>query len=183
MNESLADFLPTTTIVLSIGINPSLHAVRAGYPFAFVHNRFWPALNGSRLVHAPLQPGAAAVAELGSRYGIGFTDVVKRATPGMKGLRARDFNRDVPLLRAKIERCRPAILWFQGKVAAREFLVRNGISAHAITWGEQSYVIASARVFVAPNPSPANASYRLADFIAAYDALAIMRERIVDPRH
>ena len=180
--KTLADFLPRPTVLLSIGINPSLHAVRAGYPFAFARNRFWPALNGSRLVAQPLVPGPGAVTELGQRYGIGFTDVVKRATPGMRGLTARDFDRDAPRLRALIEDLAPAVLWFHGAVAARGFLRRNGIDDAAIGWGEQGYTVAGARVFIAPNPSPANARFALADFIAAYDALAALRDRVAGRR-
>lgn len=182
MTATLADFLPRPTVILSVGINPSLHAVRAGYPFAFARNRFWPALNGSRLVDEPLTPGPAAVVELGQRYGIGFTDVVKRATPGMHGLTKRDFDRDAPRLRALIEELAPAVLWLHGTVAARAFLLRNDIDEDAIGWGEQAYTVAGAHVFIAPNPSPANARYALADFIAAYDALAALRDRVTSRR-
>ena len=181
MPATLPDFMPTPILILSIGINPSLHAVRAGYPFAFARNRFWPALNASRLLRAPLTPCPHAIAELGQQYGIGFTDVVKRATPGMHGLRAADFARDAPLLLRKIERHRPRILWFHGKVAAREFLTRNGVGVMDISWGEQAYELATARIFIAPNPSPANASYGLADFVAAYDQLAALRDRLTAP--
>lgn len=182
MNETLADFLPRPTVILSVGINPSLHAVRAGYPFAFARNRFWPALNGSRLVDAPLTPGPAAVLELGRRYGIGFTDVVKRATPGMRGLTQEDFERDAPRFRALVRELAPAVLWFHGTVAARAFLLRVGIAESAVEWGEQAYTVDGAHVFIAPNPSPANARYRLADFIAAYDALAALRDRVTAAR-
>lgn len=178
MRETLPDFLPARLVVLSIGINPSLHALRAGYPFAFARNRFWPALNGSRLITAPLAPGVAAMAVLGERYGIGFTDVVKRATPGMKGLRASDYDRDAPLLLDKIRRQRPAILWFHGKVAAREFLARVKPAGQTLAWGEQGYSVEAAHVFVTPNPSPANATYSVQDLIEAYDALAALRVRL-----
>ena len=109
MTELFPDFMPSALVVLSIGINPSPHALRSGYPFAFARNRFWPALNGSRLLEEALQPGVAAMAVLGQRYGFGFPDVVKRATPGMKNLKAADYDADAPLLLAKIRRHRPAV--------------------------------------------------------------------------
>lgn len=178
MTETFPDFMPAQLVVLSIGINPSLHAVRLGYPFAFARNRFWPALNGSRLLDAPLTPGVAAMDVLLSRHGFGFTDVVKRATPGMKGLRSVDYDRDAPLLLAKIRRHRPAVLWFHGKVAAREFLTRVAGDAGDLRWGEQAASVEGARVYVSPNPSPANASYSVADLIASYDGLAALRARL-----
>ena len=178
MPETFPDFLPTRLVVLSVGINPSLHALRVGYPFAFARNRFWPALNASRLVDAPLTPGRAAIEHLGEARGMGFTDVVKRATPGMRGLTARDYDRDAPRLAALIAARRPALLWFHGKVAAREFLKRAISAEVEPAWGEQAFLVSGARVFVAPNPSPANASYSVADLTAAYDALADLRARL-----
>lgn len=175
----LRDFITLPLLILSIGINPSLHAVRAGYPFAFARNRFWPALNGSRLIAAPLVPGIAAMWELGQEYGIGFTDVVKRATPGMRGLKAADYTAAAPHLLDKIRRHRPAILWFHGKIAAREFLSRVGYAAPAVQWGEQAFELEQARVFVSPNPSPANASYALVDLIGSYNQLAALRARVM----
>ena len=172
------DFMPQALVVLSIGINPSLHALRSGYPFAFARNRFWPALNGSRLLAEPLLPGLAAMAVLGARYGFGFTDVVKRATPGMKNLQAADYDRDAPLLLAKIRRHRPAVLWFHGKVAAREFLKRVTELGDELPWGEQAQRVEGARVYISPNPSPANASYSVADLVASYDGLAALRARL-----
>lgn len=178
MSETFPDFIPQPLVVLSIGINPSLHALRPGYPFAFARNRFWPALNASRLLDEPLTPGVAAMAVLGTRYGMGFTDVVKRATPGMKGLKSTDYSRDAPLLLARIRQHGPALLWFHGKVAAREFLSRVSPPWDPLPWGEQATTVEGARVYVSPNPSPANASYSVADLTTSYDGLAALRARL-----
>ena len=173
--DTLPDFIDDPVHVLSVGINPSLHAVRAGYPFAFPRNRFWPALNASRLVAEPLTPGREAMRILSRRYGIGFTDVVKRPTPGLRDLRAADFAASVPRLLALLERCRPKLLWFHGKVAAREFKRRTGApGAASVTWGMQDEVMAGLPCYVSPNPSPANAAYSLDDIVASYDALAAL---------
>ncbi|MGR8920511.1 MAG: mismatch-specific DNA-glycosylase [Gammaproteobacteria bacterium] len=177
--ETLPDFIAPGLRALVVGINPSLHAARAGYPFAFRQNRFWPALNASRLVDEPLEPGVAATRRLLEHYRIGFTDVVKRPTPGSRDLRAADFARDAPLLAAKVERAAPQMLWFHGKLAAREFCRRLLPGAAEVgDWGEQAFRFAGARCFVSPNPSPANARYRLADFVASYDALAALIEPV-----
>ena len=76
--KTLADFIAQDCRVLSIGLNPSLNAVRDGYPFSTRQNRFWPALNRSKLIDAPLTPSVAAMEVLVERYRFGFTDVVKR---------------------------------------------------------------------------------------------------------
>ncbi len=170
--QTLPDYIDADLRVLAIGINPSLHAARAGYPFAFVRNRFWPALNASRLIDEQLEPGVAATRRLLERHRIGFTDVVKRPTAGMRDLRARDFAREVPRLRDKIALARPQVLWFHGKVAADAFC-RHLLSGTAVgDWGLQAFRYGTAACFVSPNPSPANARFVLADFIASYDDLA-----------
>jgi TDG/mug DNA glycosylase family protein len=175
---TLPDFVRPGLRVLSVGINPSLHAVRAGYPFAFPRNRFWPALNASRLVDEPLEPGVAAMAVLLDRYGIGFTDVVKRATPGMRELCAADYAHWAPVLAATVARCRPRWLWFHGMVAARGFCRVVAGEVVVGDWGAQCFGLFGARCFVTPNPSPANARYSLADITRHYDALAgCLRDR------
>lgn len=170
--DTLPDFVGPGLRVLAVGINPSLHAVRAGYPFAFPRNRFWPALNASRLVDEALVPGVAAMAVLLERYGIGFTDVVKRPTPGMRQLRAADFEQWAPVLAATVTRHRPAWLWFHGMVALRGFCRHAGAGEVPGEWGAQPFVLFGARCYVTPNPSPANARYSLADITRHYDALA-----------
>ncbi|MGE0485361.1 MAG: mismatch-specific DNA-glycosylase [Gammaproteobacteria bacterium] len=169
---TLPDFVRPGLSVLAVGINPSLHAVRAGYPFAFPRNRFWPALNASRLVEEALEPGRAAMDVLLHRYGIGFTDVVKRPTPGMRDLRAADFARWAPVLADTVAVCRPRWLWFHGMVALRGFCRVVANDAPVGEWGAQPFELFGARCFVTPNPSPANARYSLADIIRHYDALA-----------
>ena len=72
-----------------MGINPSPYSVQRGHYFARPTSRFWPAFSRSRL-SAPARL-ALGVDLLGPDhdaallpYGIGFTDVVKRPTPGRR---------------------------------------------------------------------------------------------------
>jgi TDG/mug DNA glycosylase family protein len=46
-----------------------------------------------------------------------------------------------------------------------------------VSLGEQEVRIGDSRVFVAPNPSPANASYSLGDIAAWLQRLAALRAR------
>ena len=178
--KTLPDFIDEPLLVLSIGINPSLHSVRAGYPFAFSRNRFWPALNASRLITEELLPTVSAMQVLSRRYGIGFTDVVKKPTRGLKDLRAGDFAHWAPLLLKKIERFAPSILWFHGKVAAREFFKRSLEMTPDLKWGTQAFRVCGSRCFISPNPSPANAAYSLCTIVASYDELAKLRDRALE---
>lgn len=177
--QTLPDFIDEPLLILSIGINPSLHAVRAGYPFAFSRNRFWPALNASQLVERELTPGMEAMRVLSHRYGIGFTDIVKKPTRGLNDLRAADFAQWTPVLLEKIERFQPRILWFHGKVAAREFLKRTAASKRDLEWGLQGFEVCQVPCFVSPNPSPANAAYSLEKITASYGALATLRDQVL----
>ncbi len=176
--ETLPDYLRSGLAVVSIGLNPSLPSVRAGYYFANPRNRFWRALHGSRLVPAAavMEPGTAAMDTL-LRHGIGFTDVVKRPTAGGHALRAADFREGAPLLQQKLLRCAPRIAWFHGKQAYAGYLrYAEGITAD-VEWGEQPLRVGDSRVFVTPNPSPANAVFSLDDLIAWYVRLGEFRDR------
>jgi len=157
--------------VLCIGLNPSLASVEAGFYFANPRNRFWKALEGAGLAPADRAPGPAAIRVLFDEHGIGFTDVVKRPSAGGASLRAADFRRYAPELRAKLLAFRPGVAWFHGKQAYGGYLRYAEGREPQCEWGEQA-LIAGCRVFVTPNPSPANAAYSLADLIRHYRCLA-----------
>ena len=177
--KTLPDYLRPGLRVLSIGLNPSLPSVEAGFYFANPRNRFWRALNRSGLPAKPLTPSAAAMETLFERDGIGFTDVVKRATRGGAELRAADYRRDVPVLKEKLERFAPQIAWFHGK-QAYGFYMRYGEQQTDLKtdWGAQSLRVGMSRVFITPNPSPANAAFSLDDLIEWYRKLARFSRRI-----
>src|SRR3954469_19637984 len=85
-SDTLPDLLVEGLEIVFIGINPSRYSVEKGHYFARPGNRFWPALSRSRLSLAARRAlGVEALCpehdvEL-PPHGIGFTDVVKRATP------------------------------------------------------------------------------------------------------
>ena len=171
--ETLPDYIDTGLRILSIGLNPSPPSVTAGYYFAGKQNRFWKALNASGILAAPVTPSPEAMQILFERDRIGFTDTVKRPTPGVAGLRKGDFRRDLPQLRDAILHYRPAFAWFHGKVAWRHYRdIIDGIKDENPEWGLQQARIGESRVFVSPNPSPANAVFSLDDLIDWYRQLA-----------
>ena len=169
--KTLPDYLCTGLRIVSIGLNPSLPSVREGYYFANPRNRFWRALHSSGLLNEGLEPGIAAMEVLLSRYRIGFTDVVKRPTAGAKDLRVADFREWAPELKVKLLRYQPGIAWFQGKLAYANYLKYGEASRQDIDWGRQPHKIGHTRVFVTPNPSPANAVYSLDDLSRWYRQL------------
>lgn len=177
--NTLPDWIGPDLRIVSVGLNPSLNSVRAGFPFATPQNRFWKALNASGLIAEILEPGPEAMQRLFEHYRIGFTDVVKRPTPGAAQLRASDFREWVPVLTEKLLACAPHLVWFHGKLAYREYLKHNplkpgGTTAVDLDWGLQPQRIGTGRVFMTPNPSPANAVYSLEDLILWYRKLAAL---------
>lgn len=171
--ETLPDYIASDLRLLSIGLNPSPPSVAAGYYFAGKQNRFWKALNASGLIQSPVTPSLAGMQVLFERDRIGFTDTVKRPTPGVSGLRKADFRRDLPQLRELILQYQPKVAWFHGKVAWRHYReIIDGVRDETMPWGLQADTIGATRVFVSPNPSPANAVYSLDDLIGWYRTLA-----------
>lgn len=165
MNETLLDYLDTDLEMISIGCNPSPLSVEHQCYFGNPRNRFWQALNGSGLVDEKLEPNMASMRLLLEQYRIGFTDVVKRPTAGVSDLNAADYRQWSPLLKEKLLRYKPKLCWFHGKVAYQNFLKYTGEKNTIVEWGLQEYRIGESKVFVTPNPSPANAVYSVNDLI------------------
>ncbi|VAW81393.1 G/U mismatch-specific uracil DNA glycosylase [hydrothermal vent metagenome] len=170
--ETLPDLLAPTMRVLSIGLNPSLPSVAAGFYFANPRNRFWKALNASRLLQSPVTPGPAAMQLLLQRERMGFTDIVKRPTRGVADLKAADYRVGAPRLRGVLENFQPAYAWFHGKVAYKQFVRHADLNSSEDVWGRQSLRLGTVRFFVTPNPSPANAAFSLDTLIDWFNALA-----------
>jgi double-stranded uracil-DNA glycosylase len=180
---SLPDYLAPGLRLLSVGLNPSINSVKAGYYFATRTNRFWKALNASELIDQEITPGKEGIQQLFDGYQMGFTDVVKRPTPGASDLRAADFRYWSPILEQKIRDSNPELAWFHGKVAYQQFLKATGRDGAGIEWGEQPLVLGGSRIYVTPNPSPANAVFSLQNLVDAYNKLcAVLRDCETDTR-
>jgi len=169
--KTLPDYLCSGLNLVSIGLNPSLPSVRAGFYFANPRNRFWRALQASQLAGVIPEPGIEAMDTLLQQCRMGFTDVVKRPTAGARDLRAADFRQWAPQLKRKLRHYQPAIAWFHGKLAYANYLTYGEGIRQAVDWGLQSCRIGCTQVFVTPNPSPANAAYSLDDLIDWYRRL------------
>ncbi len=167
--ETLGDLLQPGLDIVFVGLNPSTYSVRVGHYFANPRNRFWAALNRSGLVGEELGPERDH--DLAT-FGIGFTDVVKRPTPQASGLKAADYRQWAPVLREKLERFRPRIACFHGMTGYKAYLKYGEGATEAPELGLQERCVGESRIFVIPNPSPANAQYSLDDLVGWYRKLA-----------
>ena len=170
--ETLPDYLKPGLDIVFIGLNPSSISAREGHYFANPRNRFWTAFNRSGLV--PVQLSPALDSEL-MDHGIGLTDLIKRPTSQASGLSVSDYREGAPILEAKLLHHRPAIACFHGMMCYRAYLKYAEGSNERPDLGLQQRVIGSSRVFVVPNPSPANAQYSLEDLVHWYQQLGELR--------
>ncbi|MFK7795476.1 MAG: mismatch-specific DNA-glycosylase [Gammaproteobacteria bacterium] len=168
---SLPDYIDHGLKILSVGLNPSMPSAQLGFYFANPRNRFWKAFNQAGVIGVEVTPTKNIHQQLLEKYGIGFTDVAKRASSMGHELRAADFKRDAPVLREKIERYRPELIWFHGKVAMSKFMYYSYGVRQDWQWGFNSIDAMRSRVFISPNPSPANAAYSLDVLVGYYKKL------------
>jgi len=171
MKDTLLDYLDVDLEIISIGCNPSPLSVESQCYFGNPRNRFWKALNESGLIDETFVPEKKSMQVLLDKYRIGFTDVVKRTTAGVSDLKAADYKQWSPRLKEKLLHYQPKLCWFHGKVAYRNFMKYTGEKDSIADWGLQQYQIGGAKVYVTPNPSPANAVYSLDDLIDWYGKL------------
>ena len=166
--ETLPDYLEPGLSVVFVGINPGAYSAQGGHYFASPRNRFWPAINRSGILSEPLD---ASTDHLAVRQGIGFTDVVKRPSRSASDLKADDYRCWAPVLKDKLERCQPLVVCFHGVTAYRNYLRYAESVGADIELGLQPGSIGSSKVFVVPNPSPANAAYSLDALVGWYRRL------------
>jgi double-stranded uracil-DNA glycosylase len=172
----LPDYLEQDLDIVLVGLNPSLYSARVGRYFANPRNRFWMALNRSGLVGRELSPEQDANL---LDYRIGFTDVVKRPTPQASGLSAADYRQWTPVLKAKLLEYQPHIICFHGLTGYKAYLrYAEGVEEKSLL-GLQERTIGRSRIFVVPNPSPANARFSLDDLINWYQQLKKLREELI----
>ena len=117
--NTLPDYLKPGLDIVLVGINPGAHSARVGHYFATPANRFWPAVNRSGLLDPPL---SAATDHMALEQSINLTDVVKRPSSSASKLRAADYRRWAPVLKARLERYAPLIACFHWVTAYRGYM-------------------------------------------------------------
>jgi TDG/mug DNA glycosylase family protein len=165
-DRTIPDVLPAEGMplrVLFCGINPGLYSAATGWHFARPGNRFWPALHLSGFTPRRLAPSEQA--EI-TRYGLGITNIVPRATA-----QAAELTDD---------ELRDGAVRLQALVAARgpRFVAVAGVTAYRTAFGRPKAMIgpqderlAAARLWILPNPSGLNASWPLPRIVTAFGEL------------
>ncbi len=176
--ETLPDYLRDNLKFISVGLNPSVISAEKGFYYANPRNRFWKALNQSRLISAPLEPSAASIQALFDKFQIGFTDLVKRPSRMGKDLKVADYRQWAPVLREKLTRYQPSVVWFHGVGTYKYYLKYAEDTQREVKLGPQNHAIGKSSIFVTPNSSPANASYSLDDLIKSYNELVSYQIRV-----
>jgi TDG/mug DNA glycosylase family protein len=147
---TLPDYLAPDLRLVFIGINPGHYSAQVGRYYARPGNLFWWGLSNSGLVTLPVGPGNEK--DLVGQ-GIGFTDVVKRATHSSGDLRQDEFDEGAKEVLEKIQRYKPRVACFVGLLGATAFLGR------AVRPGPLDEKIGETHLFAMPSPSRRNAHY------------------------
>ncbi|MGO9133779.1 MAG: mismatch-specific DNA-glycosylase [Methylovirgula sp.] len=180
-SATLPDLLVPGLDVVFVGINPSLYSVEQGHYFARRTNRFWPAFSRSN-ISRPIREALGVEALLPEHdrlmpaHGFGFTDAVKRASARATDITPLEFAAGVESLVAKLEKLTPRFACFHGIMAFRPLYRALTGTKDEPALGLQALTIAKTSLFLAPNPSPANAHFTPADQTRFYDELALCLE-------
>jgi double-stranded uracil-DNA glycosylase len=149
--RALPDSVRPGLRVLVVGLNPSPAAAATGVAFAGANNRFWPAAVRAGWVERERDPPHAL------RRGIGFTDLVKRVTPGASELRPAEYRRGRARVARLVERFRPRAVLFVGLAGFRH-AVDPAARPGALRGG-----FAGRPAYLAPSSSGRNARVSLAE--------------------
>jgi double-stranded uracil-DNA glycosylase len=167
-DKTVRDVIAPGLRVLFCGINPGLYSGATGHHFARPGNRFWSALHYAGFTPRLLHPSEEREL-LAYRYGI--TNLVRRATATADQLAAVELVAGRRRLENKVKRYQPQVVAVLGISA-----YRTAFAEKAVSLGEQSRLLAGARVWVLPNPSGLNAHYQLADLAQHFRALRLALE-------
>jgi double-stranded uracil-DNA glycosylase len=161
----LRDVVTLRPRLLLVGINPGIRSGATGHHFAGRGNPFWRLLHAAGLTPEQLAPEED---QRLAAFGIALTNICPRTTRTAAELTSAEMAAGRRALARKIEAMRPCVVAFVGLSVYQAFfgLKKSGGA------GPKPERIASARVFVVPNPSGLNASYPgFADKLTWYEAL------------
>ena len=149
--RTLPDYLRHGMKLIVIGCNPADRWARAGHYYAGRTNPFWPLLYDSGILPESL---AYTDDKRLIEFGIGLTDLVKRATPDADELAREEIAEGRILLAQKLEEFAPRVVAFNGKETYERFAQRP------CKLGLQTEKIYGARVFVLPATGKQNSMSR-----------------------
>jgi TDG/mug DNA glycosylase family protein len=143
--DILPDLLAADLKLVVCGSAAGRRSAELGAYYAGPGNRFWAMLRNTGSTPMLLKP--AAFPRL-LDYGVGLTDIAKKAFGADRELLPEDFDRD--RLKQRMLEYQPSVLAFNGKRAALEYFGRK------VAYGYQAGAdIGATRVFVGPSTSGA----------------------------
>ncbi|XP_059609742.1 uncharacterized protein LOC132257057 isoform X2 [Phlebotomus argentipes] len=169
--RTLPDHIANNLDIIIIGINPGLFAAYKGHHYAGPGNHFWKCLYLSGLTHE--QMTAEEDYKL-LKFGIGFTNMVQRATKGSADLTRKEIKEGSHILMDKLKRFRPKIAVFNGKLIFEVFSGKKDFN-----FGRQPECIEGTNTYmwVMPSSSARCAQLpRAADKVPFYAALKKFRD-------
>jgi TDG/mug DNA glycosylase family protein len=181
---TLPDLLQQGLAIVFVGANPSIFSAERGHYYARPTNRFWPALSRSRLSADArrclevdrLRPEHDAAL---LRFGVGFTDVVKRASISADELAPLDWEEGARSLARRLRRFQPQVACFQTREGFSAFMRGVVGTRRRIELGLQPESMGTTRLFLVPSPSGRNAHTSVAIQAEWYDRL---KEHLIQPR-
>uniref|UniRef100_A0A3P8ULZ0 G/T mismatch-specific thymine DNA glycosylase n=1 Tax=Cynoglossus semilaevis TaxID=244447 RepID=A0A3P8ULZ0_CYNSE len=180
MAKTLPDVITYSLDILIIGINPGLMSAYKGHHYPNPGNHFWKCIFLSGLTDQQLS--YMHDQSLPEKYGIGFTNMVERTTPGSKDLSNKEIREGGRQLLEKLQLYKPLIAAFNGKGIYEIFCKETfGVKAKNLEFGLQPYKIPETETvcFLMPSSSPRCAQFpRAQDKVHFYIKLKELRDQI-----
>jgi TDG/mug DNA glycosylase family protein len=117
--RTLPDYVRPGLRVLICGLNPSLYSADSGVPYGRPGNRLWKAARAAGLCTHDRDPWAAL------SEGVGFSDLVKRATRAADELRPDEYSDGVRRLEDTVRFHGPGVVCFAGLSGWRQAVDRS----------------------------------------------------------
>ncbi|XP_036424162.1 thymine DNA glycosylase, tandem duplicate 1 isoform X2 [Colossoma macropomum] len=180
MKKTLPDILAYNLDYVIIGINPGLMAAYIGRWFPGPGNHFWKCLFLSGFTEQLLNHMHDQ--SLPEKYGIGFTNMVARATPGSKDLSSKELREGGKILVEKIKKFKPLIAVFNGKCIYEMFCREIfGKKPKTLEFGLQPHRIpdSDTALYLMPSSSARCAQFpRAQDKVHFYIKLRELRDQL-----
>ncbi|GGU09454.1 mismatch-specific DNA-glycosylase [Nocardioides albus] len=166
---SVPDLLPADDQplrLLFVGINPGLWTAATQTHFAHPLNRFYPSIFRAGITTRPIDASAGMTAEDRDYFrdrGIGFTNIVRRATAKASELTNVELKEGGAELFSLVARRKPEVVAIAGITA-----YRTAFNRPKAKQGRQPEPLAGAELWVVPNPSGLNAHETVPTLAAAY---------------
>ena len=137
----LPDHLRRGMKLIVVGCNPGDRSARVGHYYAGRGNEFWPLLYDAKILPELLE---AKDDKRVIEFGVGLTDLVKRATRSPEEIERQEFAEGRIMLAQKLEEFAPRVVAFNGKMVFEKFAQRK------CTLGLQKKKVYGAHIFVLP---------------------------------